>query len=70
MRVLIDSNAFISFPLSPSGTGVIQEIFSAWLGGAFTLLVSEALLNELVATVRFKPELDPSHALHHQVHLY
>ena len=57
MRVLIDSNVFISYLLSSSGAGVIQEIFSAWLGGEYTLLVSEALLDEIVATVRFKPQL-------------
>jgi putative PIN family toxin of toxin-antitoxin system len=57
MRVLIDTNVFISYLLSPSGTSAIQEIFSAWLGGRFTLLVPEGLVDEILVTVGAKPHL-------------
>jgi putative PIN family toxin of toxin-antitoxin system len=57
MRVLIDTNVFISYLLSSHSTGVIQEIFSAWAEDKFTLLVPEALLDELLETVRSKPRL-------------
>jgi putative PIN family toxin of toxin-antitoxin system len=57
MRVLIDTNVFISYLLSSHSAGVIQEIFSAWAEGRFTLLVPEALLNEILVTVAAKPRL-------------
>lgn len=57
MRVLIDTNVFISYLLSSHGAGAIQEIFSAWLGERFTLLVPGALLDEIVVTVGSKPQL-------------
>ena len=57
MRVLIDTNVFISYLLSSHGAGVINEIFAAWAEGRFTLLVPEALLGELLVTVTTKPRL-------------
>lgn len=57
MRVLIDTNVFISYLLSTHGAGVIREIFEAWVEGKFTLLVPEALLEELLVTVTSKPRL-------------
>lgn len=55
MRVLIDTNVFISYLLSSHSAGVIEKIFSAWAEGRFTLLVPEALLDELLVTVKTKP---------------
>ncbi len=57
MRVLIDTNVFISHLLTSHSVGVIQEIFSAWAEEKFTLLIPEALLDELLDTVRSKPRL-------------
>jgi len=57
MRVLIDTNVFISYLLSSHSSGVIQEIFSALAEGRFTLMVPEALLNEILVTVTEKPRL-------------
>ncbi len=57
MRVLIDTNVFISYLLSPHGAGVIQEILAAAAGGKFVLLLPEALLEEILVTVTGKPRL-------------
>jgi putative PIN family toxin of toxin-antitoxin system len=57
MRVLIDTNVFISYLLNPEGTGIIQAIFAAWVEEKFTLLIPEALLDEILATVTGKPYL-------------
>jgi putative PIN family toxin of toxin-antitoxin system len=58
MRVLIDTNVFISYLLSSHSSGVIQEIFSAWAEGRFILLVPEALLDEILLTVKSKSHLE------------
>lgn len=57
MRVLIDTNVFISYLLNPQSAGVIPEIFTAMSQEAFTLLLPEALLEEIVVTVSNKPKL-------------
>ncbi len=57
MRVLIDTNVFISYLLSSHSAGAIQEIFSAWAQQRFTLLLPEALLDEILLTVTVKPQL-------------
>ena len=57
MRVLIDTNVFISYLLSPHGAGVIRGIFEAWMEDEFTLLVPEELLDEILITVTSKPRL-------------
>jgi putative PIN family toxin of toxin-antitoxin system len=57
MRVLIDTNVFISYLLSSHSAGVTNKIFSAWADGRFTLLIPEALLNEPLVTVKTKPRL-------------
>jgi putative PIN family toxin of toxin-antitoxin system len=57
MRVLIDTNVFISFLLNPDRTGNIQEIFNALSAEKFTLLIPEALLDEILVTVTGKPRL-------------
>ncbi len=58
MRVLIDTNVFISYLLSPRiKKGVVQEIMAAFMADRFTLLLPEALLEETLETVRRKPRL-------------
>ena len=57
MRVLIDTNVFISYLLSSHNASVIQRIFSALSAGRFTLLVPEALLDEILVAVTAKPRL-------------
>ena len=57
MRVLIDTNVFISYLLSSHGASVIQGILAAWVEDKFVLLVPEALLDEILVTVTGKPRL-------------
>lgn len=57
MRALIDTNLFISYALTPDGTGSIQTIFNALVDGQFTLLVPEALLDEIARTLEQKAHL-------------
>ena len=57
MRVLIDTNVFISYLLSPHSAGVVQTILQAWAEEKFTLLIPEALLVEILVTVTHKPNL-------------
>ena len=57
MRVLIDTNIFISHLLGPHRAGSIGEIFTALEEERFTLLLPERLLDELLSTVRRKPRL-------------
>ena len=45
MRAVLDANILIAALLSRSGAPA--QIISRWLGGAFELVVSEALLSEL-----------------------
>jgi putative PIN family toxin of toxin-antitoxin system len=57
MRVLIDTNVFISYLLGPHSTGVVQTILQAWAKEKFTLLIPEALLDEILVTATNKPNL-------------
>ena len=57
MRVLIDTNVFISHLLSPQRASAINRIFSALVAGTFTLLVPEDLLVEIEHTVQARPHL-------------
>jgi putative PIN family toxin of toxin-antitoxin system len=57
MRVLIDTNVFISYLLGPHSAGVVQTILQAWAEEKFTLLIPEALLDEILVTVTHKPNL-------------
>ena len=54
MRVILDTNVLVSALLVPSG--VPGTIYRAWREGGFTLLVSEAQMNELRRTLA-KPTL-------------
>lgn len=58
MRALIDTNVFISYLLSAGGeSGAVNQILTRFLAGEFTLLLPDALLAEIVDTVRRKPRL-------------
>ena len=51
MRAVLDPNVIISGLLSKSGTPA--RILEAWIGGAFELVVSEALLAELARALEY-----------------
>ncbi|HUF37725.1 MAG TPA: putative toxin-antitoxin system toxin component, PIN family [Anaerolineales bacterium] len=63
MRVLLDTNIFVSYLLLPRDP--IRLVVDAALAGAYELLMPDALLEELIATIssketlrnRFPPEL-------------
>lgn len=57
MRVLIDTNVFVSYLLNPNQPGTIRAIVRAFLEDRFTLLVPEDLLEEFALTVLNKPRL-------------
>lgn len=57
MRVLIDTNVLISFLIQPGREGAVRAVIRAGLEGRFTLLVPQALLDELKVTVRGRPRL-------------
>ncbi len=51
MRAVLDSNVIVSAALSRSGTPA--KVFQAWLDGAYALLVSPLLLDELRRVLRY-----------------
>ena len=57
MRVIIDAKVIISYLLDPQRQSAIGTIFEGLFAGSFTLLLPEALLDEIVVTVRQKPRL-------------
>ena len=57
MRALLDTNILISYLLTPDRDSPIVEIVQAAVLGRFTLLLPEALLEELAAKVGEKPYL-------------
>lgn len=56
-RVLLDTNVLISYLLRPDAESAVGTLLRAFLAGRFVLLLPEALLEELVVTVREKPPL-------------
>lgn len=61
MRVVLDTNVFLSALISPHGTSAI--IYSAWRSGKFDVMTSMAQLEELRRASRypkFKAVLQPS----------
>lgn len=48
LRAVLDTNVFVSAVLSRSATSPTRELIERWKAGEFTLLVSDALLEELV----------------------
>jgi putative PIN family toxin of toxin-antitoxin system len=57
MRVLVDTNALISFLLKPGEGGSIRSIFHAFVADRFTLLLPERLIDELITSVQTKLRL-------------
>jgi putative PIN family toxin of toxin-antitoxin system len=57
MRVLLDTNVLVSYLLQPGSVGAVRTILRAFLGGQLTLLVPEALLDELAITITGKHRL-------------
>ena len=56
MRVLLDANILISYLLVPQNSA-ISRIMAAVSQRRFTLLMPQAVIDELVATVTLKPRL-------------
>lgn len=48
LRAVLDTNVFVSATLSRSPTSPTQELIRRWLADEFVLLVSQALLDEIV----------------------
>jgi putative PIN family toxin of toxin-antitoxin system len=57
MRVLFDTNIFISYLLFPDREGIIQSIIEAGFAESYTLLLPEDLVRELSNKVAQKPYL-------------
>ncbi len=57
MRVLCDTNIFVSYLLTPKQTGPIHSLVHGAFLGEFTLLLPEDLLGELVQKVKGKKYL-------------
>ena len=48
LRVVFDTNVFVSAALSRNPTSPTRELLIRWLAGEFVLLVSQALLDEVI----------------------
>jgi putative PIN family toxin of toxin-antitoxin system len=57
MRVLYDTNIFISYLLSETTTGTIAVIMRGVLQGRCTLLLPDEVLQEMVAAIEHKPHI-------------
>ena len=57
MRVLIDSNIYLSYLLFPRRKSPVSKIITAGFQKRFTLLLPEAVLEEFAAKVSQKPYL-------------
>lgn len=58
LRVLVDTNVFISFLLTPASPGgMVSRLVEAAILGEFTLLLPEELLDELDQKLRTNPKL-------------
>jgi hypothetical protein len=57
MRVLLDTNLFIAYLLKPRPDSFIPLLLNAVAEGTITLLLPEALLDEVGHTIRRKPHL-------------
>lgn len=56
-RILLDANILISYLLNPQAERPITQIVTAGVLGVFTLLLPEALLEEIGARIAEKPYL-------------
>ena len=57
MRVLLDTNVFVSYLLTPGQAGSIDAILNAFLDGRFTLLLPKDVMDEMDEVVRERPQL-------------
>ncbi len=57
MRILADTNLYISYLLNPGRTGAVKSLFQAAIDGQITLLLPQALLAEVVTAATTKPHL-------------
>ncbi|MEM7118984.1 MAG: putative toxin-antitoxin system toxin component, PIN family [Chloroflexota bacterium] len=57
IRVLADTNIYISYLLSPKNDSFVDLLFDKVASGEITLLVVEPLLEEIERTVKRKPNL-------------
>jgi len=57
MRVLADTNIFISYLLNPGRDGSVQALIQAAVDGQITLLLPQDLMDEITVTVASKPYL-------------
>lgn len=57
MRALLDSNIFVSYLLTPHQPGSIHAIFEAFQRGKFTLVLPEAVMDELTEVISNRPQL-------------
>lgn len=57
LRVVVDTNLFISYLLAPDKSGTITHLVNTGLRGSFTILAPQQLLTELTAAVASKPYL-------------
>jgi len=48
LRAVFDTNVFVSAFLSRSPTSPTQELINRWLADEFTLLICDAIVNELI----------------------
>ena len=48
LRTVFDTNVFVSAYLSKNPTSPTQELINRWLAGEFTLLVCDAIVDELI----------------------
>lgn len=57
MRLLLDTNVYISYLLAPTADRIPNRILEAAFAGHITLLLSHRLTNELTRRVKTKPYL-------------
>ena len=63
LRAVLDTNVFVSAFLSRSPTSPTRELIQRWLDNEFTLLVSDAILDELAVHPVITADPDDDHIL-------
>ena len=57
MRILADTNLYISHLLNPGRAGAVKSLFQAAVDGQITLLLPQVLLAEVITAATTKPYL-------------
>ncbi len=57
MRILADTNLYISHLLNPGRAGAVKSLFQAAVDGQITLLLPQVLLAEVITAAATKPYL-------------